>query len=125
MPRHSTRRSGACEQARGAPGGRTGTTVRFWPDGSILDELTFRAQTLLERLRAAGAHVYIPRQDLDYAFTVGLRMLTLRRLVEESDGLYRAREDELPLLAYYANSIAHLPGAAGGATPTPAAPSGA
>jgi len=67
------------------------------------------AQGELERLRAAGAHIYVPRQDLDYAYSVGLRMLTLRRLVEAQDGLYRARAEELPLLRYYANSIAHLP----------------
>jgi hypothetical protein len=35
-------------------------------------------------------------------------MLTLRHLVDEQDGLYRARASELPLLRYYANSIAHL-----------------
>jgi hypothetical protein len=29
-------------------------------------------------------------------------------LVEEQDGLFRAREEELPLLRYYANSIAHF-----------------
>ena len=29
-------------------------------------------------------------------------------LVEEKDGLFRAREAELPLLAYYANSITHV-----------------
>ena len=51
----------------------------------------------------------MPRQDLDYAFSVGLRMLTLRRLVDVQDGLYRARAEELPMLHYYANSIAHLP----------------
>jgi DNA gyrase subunit B len=34
-----------------APDNRTGTTVRFWPDGAIFDETTFRAQTLLERLQ--------------------------------------------------------------------------
>ena len=28
-----------------------GTTVRFWPDGSIFEETEFRASTLLERLR--------------------------------------------------------------------------
>jgi glycerol-3-phosphate O-acyltransferase len=71
-------------------------------------ELKAEVGRLLARLEAAGAHVYIPRGDLDYALTVGLRMLTLRRLVEEEDGLFRAREPELPLLAYYANSIAHL-----------------
>jgi len=34
-----------------APAGRTGTTVRFWPDTGIFDETRFRAQTLLERLQ--------------------------------------------------------------------------
>jgi len=34
-----------------APEGRTGTTVRFWPDGSIFDQVEFRAQTLLERFK--------------------------------------------------------------------------
>jgi hypothetical protein len=35
-------------------------------------------------------------------------MLTLRRLVVATGGLYAADPAELPLLAYYANSIAHL-----------------
>jgi glycerol-3-phosphate O-acyltransferase len=52
--------------------------------------------------------VYVPRGDQDYAITVGLRMLTLRRLVDSADGLFRARPEELPLLRYYASSIAHL-----------------
>jgi len=75
-----------------------------------LSELELKAEVgrLLARLEAAGAHVYIPRGDLDYALTVGLRMLRLRRLVEEQEGLFRARQEEIPLLAYYANSIAHL-----------------
>ena len=78
--------------------------------GAALSELEIKgaAGTLLQRLEERGAHVYIPRRDLDYALSVGLRMLRLRRLVEEADGLYRARSDEAPLLAYYANSISHL-----------------
>jgi glycerol-3-phosphate O-acyltransferase len=71
-------------------------------------ELKSGVERLIEKLEAAGAHVYIPRKDLDYAITVGLRMLTLRRLVEEKDGLYAVRDIELPLVRYYANSIAHL-----------------
>ena len=35
-------------------------------------------------------------------------MLLLRRLVDERDGLYTACRQELPVLRYYANSIAHL-----------------
>jgi glycerol-3-phosphate O-acyltransferase len=75
-----------------------------------LSELELKAEVgqRLSRLEAAGAHVYIPRGDFDYALTVGLRMLRLRHLVDEEDGLFRARPQELPLLAYYANSIAHL-----------------
>ena len=60
------------------------------------------------RLEARGARLYVPRQDWDYAVGAGLRMLTLRHLVDEVDGLYSARASEQPLLRYYANSIAHL-----------------
>jgi hypothetical protein len=35
-------------------------------------------------------------------------MLRQRRLVGEREGLYYAQSEELPLLRYYANSIAHL-----------------
>ena len=73
-------------------------------------ELKGEVGRMLARLDAAGARVYIPRGDLDYALSVGLRMLRLRRLVDESEGLFRARHEELPLLSYYANSISHLPG---------------
>jgi glycerol-3-phosphate O-acyltransferase len=71
-------------------------------------ELKAAVEQLIEKLEAAGAHVYIPRKDLDYAVTVGLRMLTLRHLVEEKDGLFVGRAPDLPLIRYYANSIAHL-----------------
>ncbi len=85
-------------------------TVFVHNAGRDLSELDLKAEVgrLLERLDASGAHVYIPRGDLDYALGVGLRMLRLRRLVEEHDGLFRARAPELPLLFYYANSTAHL-----------------
>ena len=34
-----------------APRGRTGTTVTFWPDAGIFDEVDFRALTVVERLQ--------------------------------------------------------------------------
>jgi len=71
-------------------------------------ELKARVLDLVQRLAATGAHVHIPRGDQDYAIEVGLRMLRLRHLVAEVDGLYRIEADETPLLRYYANSIAHL-----------------
>ena len=71
-------------------------------------EVKAHAWSLMEALMASGAYVHIPRSDHDYAITVGLRMLVLRHFVEESEGLYRAREQELDMLRYYANSIAHF-----------------
>jgi glycerol-3-phosphate O-acyltransferase len=63
---------------------------------------------LMRRLDAQGAHVHVPRQDQEYAVEVGLRMLTLRHLVSERDGVYRANSKETALLGFYANAIAHL-----------------
>jgi len=34
-----------------SPASRRGTSVSFWPDGSIFEEVNFRAQTVLERLQ--------------------------------------------------------------------------
>ena len=79
--------------------------------GERLSELDLKARVhaLLRELHEGGAHVYVPRRDLDYAVTVGLRSLTLRHLVlEDAEGLFAADARELPLLRYYANSIAHL-----------------
>ncbi|MFO1224803.1 MAG: 1-acyl-sn-glycerol-3-phosphate acyltransferase [Burkholderiaceae bacterium] len=63
-------------------------------------------------LQRGGAHLYVPRQDWDYAVDAGLRMLKLRRLVDETDGLFRPRAEEQSVLRYYANSIEHLAPAA-------------
>ncbi len=68
-------------------------------------ELKASAQAVIERLEARGVSVYVPRADRDYAIRVGLRMLTLRRAVEEREGLFYTVPRELPLLSYYANSI--------------------
>ena len=49
-----------------------------------------RASDLVAHFESGGAKLYLPRGDRDYAFHVGLRMLALRHLVEESDGLFAA-----------------------------------
>ncbi len=81
-------------------------------------ELELKAAThaYMKELEAGGAHLYIPRQDHDYAFGVGLRMLTLRHIVLEEDGLFRPAAEEIAILNYYANAISHLQG---GADPSP------
>jgi glycerol-3-phosphate O-acyltransferase len=78
--------------------------------GKPLSALDLKAQVadLMRRLVANGAHIHIPRADQDYAVEVGLRMLLLRHLVAEENGLFRANPREEMLLRYYANSIAHL-----------------
>jgi len=78
--------------------------------GRGLAELEIKAEAgrLIEALEAGGAKIYVPRADRDYAISAGLEMLTLRHVVEEADGLYTARSEEARLIAYYANSIAHL-----------------
>lgn len=74
---------------------------------SLLD-IKQRVSNLIGELERRGSYVHIPRTDRDYAISVGLRMLTLRHLVLEDDGNYRANPNELMLLRYYANAIAHL-----------------
>ena len=75
-----------------------------------MSELEIKAQvhSLVEELQRHGAYVHIPRGDRDYEVAVGLRMLTLRHFVEESDGIYRANEHAWDMLRYYANSIEHF-----------------
>ncbi|MGH9367317.1 MAG: 1-acyl-sn-glycerol-3-phosphate acyltransferase [Thermoanaerobaculia bacterium] len=77
---------------------------RSWSELELKTEIL----RLMKELERRGAHLYIPRSDQDYAIDVGLRMLTLRHLVDETAGIFAPRREELPLLAYYANSIAHL-----------------
>ena len=72
------------------------------------EEIKARALKLQTGYRALGAHVYIPRGNADYSVTVGLRMLTLRRIVNCEDGLYSADPQHENVLHYYANAIAHL-----------------
>jgi glycerol-3-phosphate O-acyltransferase len=85
-------------------------TVLLQRHDQAMSELELKSSVteLVRTLDARNARLYLPRSDWDYAVSAGLRMLTLRRLVEQTEGLYRAKPDELPLLRYYANSIAHL-----------------
>ena len=73
-------------------------------------ELKAAMHERMARLQAQGAHQYIPRQDQDYAFGVGLRMLVQRHMVVEEDGIFSVAPDAREIVAYYANAIAHLEG---------------
>lgn len=86
------------------------STVFIQNPGRIYSGLELRAEAegLIGRLREAGAHVYLPRQSVDYAVEVGLRSLVLRHLVRRDGESYRAESGETILLRYYANSISHF-----------------
>ena len=58
-------------------------------------------------LQNQGAHVYLSPENRVESILNALNMLQLRRLVRESEGVYRLVIEEADLLAYYANSIAH------------------
>ena len=88
-------------------------TVLTAEPGRAWTELEIKAAVkgLMDQLAHAGAKVYVPRRDEDYAVTAGLRMLTLRHLVVlDQEGLYQVAPQELPLLRYYANAIAEAVG---------------
>ena len=85
-----------------------------------LDDLEWksRANTLMNELETNGASLYIPRGSRSYALEAGLRMLTLRHLLEQDGDRYRTNAKELAVLRYYASSIEHLlPPAAARAIP--------
>jgi glycerol-3-phosphate O-acyltransferase len=75
--------------------------------GLTAAELETEVAQLLDQLEAEGAHVYVPRKDLAYTLEVGLRMLMLRRMVQEKNGVYSVVDKNMPVLRYYANSIVH------------------
>ena len=77
-------------------------------NGLDVVEVATPASTCVIALHGAQVLSFVPRGDRDYAFHVGLRMLSLRHLVEDRDGLFSAVATERLLLAYYANAIAHL-----------------
>ncbi len=85
-------------------------TVFLGSKGEWMSELEVKSQVfdLITQLEKRHAHIYIPRENRDYAVSAGLRMLTLRHLVKERDGLYRENQTEITLLEYYANSIKHF-----------------
>jgi glycerol-3-phosphate O-acyltransferase len=79
------------------------------PDAAMGElELKARVHQLMVELELGGARVYVPRSDHDYAVSVGLRMLVLRRILRVEAGLYHPDPANVELLHYYANSIGHL-----------------
>jgi glycerol-3-phosphate O-acyltransferase len=70
-------------------------------------EVGAQVNRLIADLQKEGAQVYVsPRKRVESILNA-LNMLVLRRLVRESQGIYRAVPEEVDVLSYYANAIAH------------------
>jgi glycerol-3-phosphate O-acyltransferase len=74
-----------------------------------LNDLDVKAHVhhLMEELQAQGAPVHIPTRGVELAVAGAFDMLKLRRMVDESDGLFRANAESIDILSYYANAIDH------------------
>ena len=75
--------------------------------GLSASEVESQTNRLIEALRLQGAPLYFTSGNRVETTINALNMLTLRRLVMETDGLYQAVVEEDDMLAYYANSIVH------------------
>ena len=91
--------TGPLRETGDAPRQRTGTTVTFWPDEKIFDEVEFRAQTVTERLQMMAflqrgleirfrderpAH----EQEVTFKYTGGIEDF-VRHLNESKEPLFR------------------------------------
>jgi len=84
-------------------------TVMLAADGPLDGAQVAKAvTTLAKQMQANGAHIHVPRDSLDYAAEIGLKILTLRHMVIEDNGSFSASTAELATLQFYAASIAHL-----------------
>ncbi|MCF6304869.1 MAG: 1-acyl-sn-glycerol-3-phosphate acyltransferase [Rhodobacteraceae bacterium] len=67
------------------------------------------AHRLWQNYATSDVYNHIPRGDEDYAVDVGIRMLTMRNILQEIDGVLQINPENKHLLEYYAKSIEHLP----------------
>ncbi|HGG05959.1 MAG TPA: glycerol-3-phosphate acyltransferase [Aliiroseovarius sp.] len=86
------------------------SAILLQDDGLARADIARKFAGFVAEMEASGAHIHMPRDDLDYAVEVGLRLLLLRKLVREEGGRYHINAEDRPVLQFYANSIAHLSG---------------
>ncbi|MGV6811796.1 MAG: 1-acyl-sn-glycerol-3-phosphate acyltransferase [Brevirhabdus sp.] len=69
------------------------------------EELVQEVRRKIDTLTEQGAHVHVPRGNIEYEVEVGLRMLTLRKVASEKDGMVQVKPGEEAFIAYYAASV--------------------
>lgn len=71
-------------------------------------EIESRVAAMINRIQGQAGYVHLPRDSTEYTAEVGLRMLLLRHMAQETpEGVVIAEGQEAPI-DFYANSIAHL-----------------
>lgn len=70
-------------------------------------EVEDRANAIIDDIRKQGGPVFVSSRSRVQNIISALHMLTIRHLVTESEGLYRAAPENLDVMAFYANSISH------------------
>ena len=70
-------------------------------------EVENHVNRLIEKLQAGGAPVYVSAKSKVQMILNALNMLKIRRLVVETDGMFKFVPEEFDVLSYYANSIVH------------------
>ncbi len=66
-----------------------------------------KVHQLIDELQEQGATVYVSRRSRAQNILTALNTLKLRRIVIESDGLYKTDHESHDVLTYYANAISH------------------
>jgi glycerol-3-phosphate O-acyltransferase len=92
-------------------------TVMLESDSRGMQAIEVQAQVerLIADLQADGAPVYVSSRKRVESVLNALNILVLRRLVQESRGIFRIIPEEMDVLSYYANAIAHWRHAPAGA----------
>ena len=73
-------------------------------------EVESQVNRLIEKLENIQAPVYVSARNRVQAILEALEMLKIRRLVVETEGIFKAIPEESDILSYYANSIVHWMG---------------
>ncbi len=81
--------------------------VKFPDDLLSAFDVEAHANRIIDEMRVKNAPVFLSTTSRVQTIVTALNMLRIRRLVIETDGLYKAEPEMLNILSYYANSIDH------------------
>lgn len=81
--------------------------VKFPDDLLSAFDVEAHANRIIDEIQAKNAPVFLSTTSRVQTIVTALNMMRIRRLVIETDGLYKADPEMLDILSYYAKSIDH------------------